>query len=127
MLVIRGGPYRVDAKSVSVGSSGTTLYFMIGLASLADAPVTLTAQKYFRRRPVGPLLDALSNRWASSSNRREGVPHHRRAASARAADGIVIPGTLSQWISGDFCSRRSRAAAPRSKSKASSTNVPTSS
>ena len=46
-----GGPYRVKRKIVSVGSSGSTLYFMIGLASLADAPVTLTAQKYFRRRP----------------------------------------------------------------------------
>src|SRR5579875_1167669 len=58
-LVVTGGPYRVQRPSVSVGSSGSTLYFMIGLAALADAPITLTAQKYFQRRPVGPLLDAL--------------------------------------------------------------------
>jgi cyclohexanecarboxylate-CoA ligase len=59
-LLVTGGPYHVKRKIVSVGSSGSTLYFMIGLAALADAPITLTAQKYFRRRPVGPLLDALA-------------------------------------------------------------------
>ncbi|MGA9945662.1 MAG: hypothetical protein WBP75_11555, partial [Candidatus Cybelea sp.] len=59
-LLVTGGPYHVRRKVVSVGSSGSTLYFMIGLASLADAPITLSAQKYFRRRPVGPLLEALA-------------------------------------------------------------------
>ena len=59
-LLVTGGPYRMRRKVVSVGSSGSTLYFMIGLASLADSPITLTAQKYFRRRPVGPLLEALA-------------------------------------------------------------------
>src|SRR6202161_2244234 len=59
-LLVTGGPYHVKRASVSVGSSGSTLYFMIGLASLADAPIVLTAQKYFQRRPVGPLLEALA-------------------------------------------------------------------
>ena len=44
---------------VSVGSSGTTLYFLIGLAALGDRPVTIVGQRYFRRRPIGPLLRAL--------------------------------------------------------------------
>ena len=61
-FLVRGGlPYRPLRDTVSVGSSGTTLYFMIGLASLADAPVTITGQKYFQRRPVGPLLEALTD------------------------------------------------------------------
>src|SRR5215475_13463295 len=58
-FLVSGGPYRPNREEVSVGSSGTTLYFMIGLASLADSPLTITGQKYFQRRPVGPLLDAL--------------------------------------------------------------------
>src|ERR1700684_247138 len=44
---------------VSVGSSGTTLYFLLGLAALGDRPVTIVGQRYFRRRPIGPLLRAL--------------------------------------------------------------------
>ena len=86
-------------KAVSVGSSGSTLYFMIGLASLADAPITLTAQKYFRRRPVGPLLDALAQmgiRFESTG----GCPPIAIDPDRPRGGTIVIPGTLSQWISG---------------------------
>ncbi len=86
-------------KVVSVGSSGSTLYFMIGLAALADAPITLTAQKYFRRRPVGPLLDALAHmglRFESAN----GCPPIAIEPGKPRGGTIVIPGTLSQWISG---------------------------
>lgn len=98
-LLVTGGPYHVKRKVVSVGSSGSTLYFMIGLAALADAPITLTAQKYFRRRPVGPLLDALAQmgvRFESS----QGCPPIAVEPSRPSGGTIVIPGTLSQWISG---------------------------
>ncbi len=98
-LLVSGGPYHVKRRVVSVGSSGSTLYFMIGLASLADSPVTLTAQKYFRRRPVGPLLDALAHlgvRFESAG----GCPPIAISPSRPRGGTIVIPGTLSQWISG---------------------------
>jgi cyclohexanecarboxylate-CoA ligase len=98
-LIVQGGPYRVRRKVVSVGSSGSTLYFMIGLATLADAPITLTAQKYFRRRPVGPLLDALASlgvRFESA----QGCPPISIEPGPPRGGTIVIPGTLSQWISG---------------------------
>ena len=98
-LKVTGGPYSVKRKVVSVGSSGSTLYFMIGLASLADAPITLTAQKYFRRRPVGPLLDALAQmgiRFESTG----GCPPIAIDPDRPRGGTIVIPGTLSQWISG---------------------------
>jgi 3-phosphoshikimate 1-carboxyvinyltransferase len=98
-LIVRGGPYRVRRSLVSVGSSGTTLYFMTGLAALADAPITLTAQKYFRRRPVGPLLDALERlgvRFSSAG----GCPPIAVEPGRPRGGTIAIPGTLSQWISG---------------------------
>jgi cyclohexanecarboxylate-CoA ligase len=95
-LLVNGGPYHVKRKVVSVGSSGSTLYFMIGLASLADAPITLTAQKYFRRRPVGPLLEAMGVRFESAN----GCPPIAIAPGRPRGGEIVIPGTLSQWISG---------------------------
>ena len=98
-LLVTGGPYHVKRKVVSVGSSGSTLYFMIGLAALADAPITLTAQKYFQRRPVGPLLDALAQMGVKFESA-EGCPPITVTPSRPRGGGIVIPGTLSQWISG---------------------------
>jgi 3-phosphoshikimate 1-carboxyvinyltransferase len=96
---IHGGPYTARRETLSVGSSGTTLYFMIGLASLADAPVTLTGQKYFQRRPVGPLLEALGQLGVELSAEGARPPitvQPRRPTGGRAR----ISGTLSQWISG---------------------------
>src|SRR5580698_74054 len=98
-LYVTGGRYRVQRPAVSVGSSGSTLYFMIGLAALADAPITLTAQKYFQRRPVGPLLEALQAlgvRFEANA----GCPPIAVFPGRPRGGHIVIPGTLSQWISG---------------------------
>jgi 3-phosphoshikimate 1-carboxyvinyltransferase len=99
-FLVRGGlPYRPLRDTVSVGSSGTTLYFMIGLASLADAPVTITGQKYFQRRPVGPLLEALGDVGVELSAANATPPI--TVSPKRPRGGRVsIAGTLSQWISG---------------------------
>jgi cyclohexanecarboxylate-CoA ligase len=98
-VVVRGGRYRPLRSNVSVGSSGTTLYFLTGLASLAETPVTITGQKYFRRRPIGPLLDALAGIGVEISTTNGLLPVR---VSARPPTGgrVEIPGTLSQWISG---------------------------
>jgi cyclohexanecarboxylate-CoA ligase len=98
-LLVTGSPYHVKRKIVSVGSSGSTLYFMIGLASLADAPITLTAQKYFRRRPIGPLLDALAQMGVRFESA-QGCPPISIEPGRPRGGTLVIPGTLSQWISG---------------------------
>ncbi|MFE9249250.1 3-phosphoshikimate 1-carboxyvinyltransferase [Streptomyces sp. NPDC007088] len=94
-----GGRYRPRRAAVSAGSSGTTLYFMIGLASLSDRPVSVTGQKYFRRRPVGPLLDALRQMGVRLESADDCPPVH---VQDHRPDGghVRIAGTLSQWISG---------------------------
>jgi 3-phosphoshikimate 1-carboxyvinyltransferase len=95
----RGLPYRPLRDTVSVGSSGSTLYFMVGLASLADAPVTITGQKYFQRRPIGPLLEALQSTGIELESTNSTPPI--TVAPKRPRGGRVsIAGTLSQWISG---------------------------
>jgi len=99
-FLVRGGlPYRPLRDTVSVGSSGTTLYFMIGLASLADAPVTITGQKYFQRRPVGPLLEALGSMGIELSSANATPPITVQPRRPRGGK-VSIAGTLSQWISG---------------------------
>jgi len=93
-----GGSYKPVRTEVSVGSSGTTLYFLSGLAALAEKPVTITGQKYFRRRPIGPLLAALAGIGVEISSDGGRLP--LRVAPRRPAGGRAeIPGTLSQWIS----------------------------
>jgi 3-phosphoshikimate 1-carboxyvinyltransferase len=97
-FVVRGGRYQPVRPDVSVGSSGTTLYFLAGLTSLAGAPVTITGQKYFRRRPIRPLLDALAGIGVEISSTNGLLPMR---VSPRPPSGgrVEIPGTLSQWIS----------------------------
>ncbi|RCG21448.1 3-phosphoshikimate 1-carboxyvinyltransferase [Streptomyces diacarni] len=98
-FVVHGGPYRPRRASVSAGSSGSTLYFMIGLASLAERPVAVTGQKYFKRRPVSPLLDALRTLGVELESADGCPPVHVR--NKRPTGGHVrVAGTLSQWISG---------------------------
>src|SRR5699024_8877013 len=65
---VDGGPYRTSSVvergsggpdgTLNVGSSGTALYCMTGVACLADKPITLTGMKYFQRRPIKALLDS---------------------------------------------------------------------
>jgi cyclohexanecarboxylate-CoA ligase len=87
------------AAEVSVGSSGTTLYFLLGLAALGDRPVTITGQRYFKRRPIGPLLRALQRLGVSVEYEHQSLPVTVHPGRPRGGH-IHIDGTLSQWISG---------------------------
>ena len=97
--VVHGGPYQPVRDEVSAGSSGTTLYFMVGLAALGTRDVTVTGQKYFQRRPIGPLLAALTRMGLDVASP-TGCPPIRVRAQRPAGGEVHIAGTLSQWISG---------------------------
>jgi 3-phosphoshikimate 1-carboxyvinyltransferase len=93
------GAFSPQTDEVSVGSSGTTLYFLLGLAALGDRPVRFVGQRYFRRRPIGPLLRALKRMGVRLEYEGQHLPvtvHPGRPYGGR----IRIDGTLSQWISG---------------------------
>ena len=93
------GTFSPHADQVSVGSSGTTLYFLLGLAALGDRPVQFVGQRYFRRRPIGPLLRALKRMGVRLEYEGQHLPvtvYPGRPTGGR----IRIDGTLSQWISG---------------------------
>jgi cyclohexanecarboxylate-CoA ligase len=96
---VTGGAYRPKRALLSVGSSGSTLYFMVGLCALADKPVTLVGQSYFRRRPIRPLLEALTQMGLEIGSR-DGCPPVQIEPGRPAGGAIRVPGTLSQWISG---------------------------
>jgi cyclohexanecarboxylate-CoA ligase len=96
---VTGGPFSPPGDVVSVGSSGTTLYFLIGLACLADRPVTFVGQRYFKRRPIGPLLRALERLGVRMEYENQALPVTVFPGRPRGGS-IRIDGTLSQWISG---------------------------
>lgn len=97
-LLVHGGRYHPVRDRVSAGSSGTTLYFMLGLAALADGPVTVTGQKYFQRRPIGPLVEALREMGVDLTPTAGCPPVHVRPC-VPSGGRVRIDGTLSQWIS----------------------------
>lgn len=97
---VHGGQYVPRNGLIRVGSSGSTLQFLLGLGcrTTGVAP-TYDGHETLRKRPVGPLLDALRQigiRWESQDKRLPitvygGLP----------TGGVLnIPGLLSQWISG---------------------------
>ncbi|MEO6502930.1 MAG: 3-phosphoshikimate 1-carboxyvinyltransferase [Jatrophihabitantaceae bacterium] len=98
-FLVQGGQYRPKGELVSVGSSGTTLYFLTPLVALATAPVTIVGQKYFQRRPIRPLLDALAA-LGVELDAPTGTPPITVLPHQPTGGRVSIPGTLSQWISG---------------------------
>ncbi|HEX7324940.1 MAG TPA: 3-phosphoshikimate 1-carboxyvinyltransferase [Rhodanobacteraceae bacterium] len=98
-FIVRGGPYHPKRNAITAGSSGSTLYFMLGLAALADHDLTVTGQKYFQRRPIGPLLKALRQMGIGVSSANDCPPIAVTAGRPEGGE-VHIAGTLSQWISG---------------------------
>ena len=86
---------------IDVGSSGTSLYFLVGLVSLADRPVTVTGMKYLRNRPIEALLRALLQMGTKLQTLHEDWRLPVQVQPQRPSGGHVeMPGTLSQWLSG---------------------------
>jgi 3-phosphoshikimate 1-carboxyvinyltransferase len=56
--VVRPRPLAGPA-AVDVGLAGTVMRFMPPIAALADGPVAFDGDPYARRRPLGPLVEAL--------------------------------------------------------------------
>jgi 3-phosphoshikimate 1-carboxyvinyltransferase len=55
-----GGKPRVPDNVIDVGNSGTTLYIALGTASLVDGTSVFTGDDQIRRRPAGPIIEALN-------------------------------------------------------------------
>ena len=58
---VTGGPYRTPGDVLDVGNSGSTITFLLGLASTAPGVSVFTGDASLRSRPMGPLLEAMNN------------------------------------------------------------------
>lgn len=92
-----------DIPEIDTENSGTTIRIASGIASLFSTEVTLTGDSSLQKRPMRPLLDALSGMGAKcSSINDDGKPPI--TIKGRIAGGKVeIPGNVSsQFISALF-------------------------
>ncbi|MFF4196132.1 3-phosphoshikimate 1-carboxyvinyltransferase [Nonomuraea sp. NPDC001831] len=64
---VRPGPVRGGAR-IDAGLAGTVMRFVPPMAALADGPVFFDGDPYARRRPMGPILDALRTLGARLDN-----------------------------------------------------------
>jgi 3-phosphoshikimate 1-carboxyvinyltransferase len=103
----KGGDLRVSAKSlhapakpVDAQNSGTTLRLLAGVASLQSGETTLTGDSSLRKRPMGPLLDALNGLGAHAHARgADGRPPVDVRGVLRGGD-VSVPGSVSsQFLS----------------------------
>jgi len=59
-IIIDGGNLSAPSEIVDAMNSGTTMRIFSGLASMFDVPVRITGDESLQKRPMGPLLDALT-------------------------------------------------------------------
>jgi len=88
-------PIKTDIKvpEIDTGNSGTTIRIAIGIASLFSEEITLTGDDSIQKRPMKPLLDALSSIGAKCSSI-DGKPPVKIKGSVIGGD-VKIPGNLS--------------------------------
>lgn len=101
-LVVRGAGGRLAAppEPVYCRDSGTTIRFLAAAAALADGPVTLTGSEQLQRRPLGPLLDALSLLGVEASSlNNDGRPPVTIRGPLRAGSTSVDASGSSQYVS----------------------------
>jgi len=73
-IKIRNEGLHAPAGVVDAENSGTTMRLFAGTASMFDFPVTITGDASLRSRPMGPLLDALSELGVRCSSDRGKAP-----------------------------------------------------
>ncbi|WP_237104330.1 3-phosphoshikimate 1-carboxyvinyltransferase [Nonomuraea sp. MG754425] len=90
------GPVRGGAH-VDVGLAGTVMRFVPPMAALADGPVSFDGDPHARKRPMGPILDALRSLGARIDN--DALPFTISGPMAGGEVTLDASGS-SQFVSG---------------------------
>jgi len=93
------GQPKLPQDIINVGNSGTTLNFLTGTASLVDGYTILTGDTQIKRRPIQPLLDALTILGAEAySTPQTGCPPIVVKGTLKGGY-TEVTGTISQYLS----------------------------
>ncbi|MDH4118754.1 MAG: 3-phosphoshikimate 1-carboxyvinyltransferase [Acidimicrobiia bacterium] len=94
-----GGLLTAPDEVLDAAASGTTARFVTAIAALADGPVTIDGTPRMRRRPIGPLVDAMEHlgiRVESAG----GFPPVTVVPGRRRGGSVTIDGSASsQFVS----------------------------
>jgi 3-phosphoshikimate 1-carboxyvinyltransferase len=98
--VVDSGDLRAPVGELHCGESGTTLRFMAAMCALVDGECHLTGGPSLSSRPVGPLLDALTQLGVGSGSR-GGLPPVTIRGTGKIGGGEArLPGDVSsQFVS----------------------------
>jgi 3-phosphoshikimate 1-carboxyvinyltransferase len=99
-LLIIGAPSLRAPTLLNCGDSGSTIRFLTPIAALAEGKTILTGSEGLRRRPMGPLIDALRDLGVDCSST-DGYPPVTVKGGAIQGGRTTIRGDVSsQFISG---------------------------
>jgi 3-phosphoshikimate 1-carboxyvinyltransferase len=100
-FVVRGtGRLKAPPAPLFLGNAGTATRFLTAAACLADGTVVIDGDAHMRRRPIGPLIDALRAIGVDVEAPTGCPPVTVRATGGFAAARIEIDGSLSsQYVS----------------------------
>lgn len=97
-LIINGGGLDAKGGTIDVGNSGTTLRLLSGLASLFPQRTVIDGDSSLRTRPMGPLLQALTEMGAECSSN-DGRPPVTIKGPLQGREVSIEGGISSQFIS----------------------------
>jgi 3-phosphoshikimate 1-carboxyvinyltransferase len=100
-VVGTGGEIKAPEKNVDIGNSGTTLRIAMGSAALAHAGQTtkLTGDEQIQSRPIGPLMDALSNLGAKCTSIKNNGKAPVEITGKLKGGKTTIAASTSQYLS----------------------------
>ncbi|NVM54194.1 MAG: 3-phosphoshikimate 1-carboxyvinyltransferase [Candidatus Helarchaeota archaeon] len=102
-LIIRGiKQFQIPDKTIDVENSGSTIRFITALTAHVPGTVKLTGDASIQKRPMGPLLDALTQLGIEcQSEHNDGTPPLIVKGKKLKGGHVSIPGNISsQFISG---------------------------
>lgn len=94
---IDGGELSAPKEPVDAKNSGTTMRIFSGLCSMFSEPVTITGDDSLKKRPMGPLLDALSSCGVECASNR-GLPPVTIRGPNRGGEVRIRGDVSSQFI-----------------------------
>ena len=95
-LSVETGRIHAPDREIDVLNSGTTMRLMTGLAALFDSETTITGDESIRKRPMGPLLEALEGCGVRCTSNGGKAPITIRGPVR--GDRVAIDGSMSSQL-----------------------------